>query len=70
MMRDEGFGFMCNISIKGKQLHLVGYSFVDDADIIQTDQPGEPFQVLATRMQADMGTWKGGLRATGGALEP
>jgi hypothetical protein len=48
----------------------MGYSFVDDTDIIQSGQPGEPFQLLAKRMQADMDTWEGGLRATGGALEP
>jgi hypothetical protein len=70
MMKDEGFGFMYKTSIKGKQLHCVGYSFVDDTDIIQSGQPGGPFQVLATRMQSAMDTWEGGLRATGGALEP
>jgi hypothetical protein len=70
MMKDEGFGFMHKTSIKGKQLHFVGYSFVDDTDIIQSGQPGEPFQVLDMRMQAAMDTWEGGLRATRGALEP
>jgi hypothetical protein len=48
----------------------VGYSFVDDTDIIQPGQPGEIFQLLATRMKAAMDTWEGGLWATGGALEP
>jgi hypothetical protein len=41
----------------------MGYSFVDDTDIIQSGQPGEPFQVLATCMQAAMDTWEDGLRA-------
>jgi hypothetical protein len=50
MMKDEGFAFMCKTSIEGKQLNFVGYSFVDDTDIIQSGQPGEPFQVLAMRM--------------------
>jgi hypothetical protein len=70
MMKDEGFGFMYKTSIEGKQLHCMGYSFVDDTDIIQSIQPGETFQVLAMRVQDDMDTWEGGLRATGGALEP
>jgi hypothetical protein len=70
MMKDEGFGFMYKTSIEGKHLHFVGYSFVDDTAIIQSGQPGEPFQVLATRMKAAMDTWEGGLRATLGALEP
>jgi hypothetical protein len=68
MMKDEGFGFMYKKIIKGKELHFVGYSFVDDTDIIQSDQPEEPFQILATHMQAAMDTRAGGLWATGGAL--
>jgi hypothetical protein len=68
MMKDEGFGFMNKTSIEGKQLHFVGYSFVDDTDIIQSGKPGEPFQVLTMRMQAAMDTWEGGIRATRGAL--
>jgi hypothetical protein len=70
MMNDEGFGFMYKTSIKGKQLHFVGYIFVDDTDIIQSGQPGEPFQVTVTRMKTTMDTLEGGLRATGGELEP
>jgi hypothetical protein len=69
MMKDEGFGLMYKTSIEGKQLHFVGYSFVDDTAIIQSGQPGEPFQVLAMRMHASMDTWESGLRTTGGALE-
>jgi hypothetical protein len=37
MMNDEGFGCMYNTRIEGKELHFVGYSFVDDTDIIQSD---------------------------------
>jgi hypothetical protein len=57
MITDEGFGFMYKTSIEGKDLHFVGYSFVDDMDIIQSSQPWKTFQLLSTRMQADMGTW-------------
>jgi hypothetical protein len=63
MMKDEGFGFMYNTSIEGDELHFVGYSFVDYTDIIQSGQPGGPFQVLTIYMQADMNTWEGGLRS-------
>jgi hypothetical protein len=70
MMKYEGFGFMYKTSIEGKQLHFVGYSFFDDTDIIQPGQPGGTFKVLAMCMQAAMDTWEGGLRATGGSLEP
>jgi hypothetical protein len=57
MMKDEGFGCMYKTIIEGKELHFVGYSFVDDTDIIHSGQPGETFQVLATRTQAAMDTW-------------
>jgi hypothetical protein len=70
IMKDESFGFMYKTSIEGKQLHFVGYSIVDDTDIIQSGQPGGPFQVLDMRIQGAMDTWEGGLRATGGSLEP
>jgi hypothetical protein len=70
VMKDEGFGFMYKRSIERKQLHFLGYIFVDDTAIIQSGQPGEPFQVLATRLQATMDTREGGLWDTGGVLEP
>jgi hypothetical protein len=40
MMKDEGLGCMYKTSIKGKDLHFVGYSLVDDMYIIQSGQPG------------------------------
>jgi hypothetical protein len=70
MMKDEDVGYMYKTSIEGKELIFLSYSFVDDTDIIQSGQPGEPFQVLVTCMQAAMDTWECGLRATRGALEP
>jgi hypothetical protein len=69
-MKDEGFGFMYKTSIGGKELHSVCYSFIDDTDLIEYGQPGESFQVMATCMQEAIGTWEGGLRSTGGELEP
>jgi hypothetical protein len=56
--------------IEGKELHFVGYSFVDDTDLIQLGKPGEETKLLACRMQAVMDTREGGLRATSGALKP
>jgi hypothetical protein len=64
MMKYEGFGFMYKTSIEWKELHFVGYGFVDDTDFIQAGQPGEPFQLLVTCMQAAMDTWEGELWAT------
>jgi hypothetical protein len=59
MIKDEGFWFMFKTCIEGKELHFMGYRFVDDTDIIQSGQPEGAFQVLATHMQADIDTWEG-----------
>jgi hypothetical protein len=40
MMKDEGFGFVYKTSIECKELHFVGYSFIDATDIIQYGHPG------------------------------
>jgi hypothetical protein len=40
MMKHEVFGFMYKTSIKGKQIHFVGYSFFDDTGIIQSGKSG------------------------------
>jgi hypothetical protein len=69
MMKDEGFGFMYKTRIAGKELHFVGYSFVDDMDIIQSGQPGGTFPSTGHAHASRYGHM-GGLRATGGALEP
>jgi hypothetical protein len=65
MMKYEGFGFMYKTSIE-KELHLVGFSFVNDTDIIQSGSRGGSFQELATGIQSvtTMDTWEGGLWAT------
>jgi hypothetical protein len=36
MMKDEEFVFMCKTSLQDKDLHFVGYSLVDDTDLIQS----------------------------------
>jgi hypothetical protein len=66
MMKDERFGFIYKTSIEGKDLHFVGYSFIDDTDLVQSGKTGEEMEVLACRVQSAMDTWKGGLIATGG----
>jgi hypothetical protein len=57
---------MYKTSMKGKDLHFVGCSFVDDKDLIQSGKTGDKTEVLSCRMQAEMDTWEGGLRTTGG----
>jgi hypothetical protein len=72
MLRAEvdGASFICPVT--GEKFSFVGFSFVDDTDLIVKSETNEShsFQEAADTMQHALTTWEGGLRATGGALEP
>jgi hypothetical protein len=71
VMRTEGFGTYFVACLTGESIRFVGYSFVDDTDLIQTTrdlQDSEP-EVVA-EMQRSLNTWEGVIRATGGTLVP
>jgi hypothetical protein len=69
-MRQMGFGFFYQTCILNEELHFVGYSFIDDTDTIQSEQYTQDPTTVAHNMQSGMDTWEGGIRFTGGALEP
>jgi hypothetical protein len=48
----------------------VGYYFVENTDTIQSEQDTQDPPNVAQRMQSGIDTWDGGIRVTGGALEP
>jgi hypothetical protein len=60
MTKEEGFGFIYKTSIEGKELNFVGYSFIENTDLIQSRKPGEETEILVCCMQAAMDTWEGG----------
>jgi hypothetical protein len=71
MLRTAGFGTFFKTSISSKKISYVGFSFVDDTDQVQTGRfPGEDCNSIAEQMQLAVDEWEGGLRATGGALDP
>jgi hypothetical protein len=72
MLRDEVDGATFNCPATGEQFSFVGFSFVDDTDLIVKFETGtdKTFNDVAITMQHALTTWEGGLRATGGALEP
>jgi hypothetical protein len=51
-------------------VQFVGYSFVDDADLIQTARKGESSKEVVAALQHSVDTWEGGLQATGGEIVP
>ena len=71
MLRTAGFGTFFNTSTTNKTIQYVGFSFVDNTDQVQTGRfPGEDSLSIAEQMQQAVDTWEGGLRTTGGALDP
>lgn len=71
VMRSEGFGTFFKTCITGHDIRFVGYSFVDDTDLIQTAKtPHDTEAAVALEMQRALDTWEGAIRATGGAIIP
>jgi len=71
MLRDAGFGASFKLAVSRNQVSFVGYSFVNDTDLIQTGPTitSTDLEVIPL-MQAALTLWEQGLRATGGALVP
>ena len=64
VMRSEGFGTFFRACISGEDIRFIGYSFVDDTDLIQTarncnDQEAD----VAAEMQHAVNTWEGAIRS-------
>ena len=52
-------------------LTLIGFAFVDDADLAQAaSEQGTSGEEMIEEFQDFMRRWKGGIRATGGAICP
>jgi len=71
LLRQQGYGATFKASISGNKIHFVGYSFVDDTDLIQTGPTittSESDTLLLMQVALDL--WNQGLSATGGTLVP
>jgi hypothetical protein len=69
MLRAQGHGASFKSAITQDQTTLVGFSFVDDTDLV-TSRPDIPQQQVVSDCQNSLTAWEGGIRATGGAIEP
>lgn len=70
MLRQEGHGARFFEALcPDKSVHFVGYSFVDDTDLI-VSRPGSSAMETASQMQSALDAWEGGIRGTGGAIVP
>jgi hypothetical protein len=66
ILRSKGYGLKLITPISHKPILFVGYSFVDDTDIIQSDDSST--QDTVRKLQGAVDTWEGSLKVTGGAL--
>jgi hypothetical protein len=66
--RSKGYGLQAITPISQQILSFVGYFFIDDTDIIQSD--GSTANITVKKLQNVVDTWEGGLKVTGGALGP
>jgi hypothetical protein len=69
ILRQEGYGAFFKAAISGEEIRLVGYTFVDDTDLIQTGRsPTDSFSSVFSQAQKALDRWEALIKATGGAL--
>jgi len=67
LLRQEGYGAAFKVAVSRDQIQFIGYSFMDDMDLIQTGSTitstmGDTLPL----MQAALDLWNNSLSATGG----
>ena len=70
LMRSRGHGFEILTSLSQTSLHMVGFGFVDDTDLLHTLRKDDHISTLIPSAQTVLNDWNKLLRITGGALEP
>ena len=70
MLRREGYGAVFESAISRERVSFVGYSFVDDTDLVTTEGLLAGHRSVGHKMQGALDAWEGGIRATGGAIVP
>jgi hypothetical protein len=68
VLLSKDFGLNMLSPISNIKLSFVGYSFVDNTDLLQSNGDNSTNTVI--RLQEAIDTWEGVLKATGGALGP
>ncbi len=62
-LRAKQLGLNILSPISKQPLTFVGYSFVDDSDLVQSD--GNTAENATHKLQLSVDTWEGGLKVTG-----
>jgi hypothetical protein len=69
VLRQKGFGCEFVMPLSKRWFQFVGYAFVDDTDVIQSQLLNDPFQALKS-LQLAIDSWEKSLKVTCGALVP
>ena len=71
MMIGLGFGLSIQSAISLSIINFLGYTFVDDTDIVQSSKdPYDRGENIIPIIQEAIDHWEGGIRASGGVLVP
>ena len=71
MRKAKGHGMKVATPISKQDVSLLGFAFVDDADLVcRADDIHTTGATMITRFQSLMTCWNGGIRATGGLIAP
>ena len=68
LLKAAGFGFKVTHVMSHEHFSFVCYTFVDDTNLVHSSTSDLGLTELIHEMQEVVGTWEGGLRASGGAL--
>jgi hypothetical protein len=69
MLRSQGLGASFVSALSRQHTTLVGFAFVDDTDLVTLGHDMS-LEEVKSRIQESLIAWEGGIRATGGAIEP
>jgi hypothetical protein len=69
MLRSQGLGASFVSALSRQHTTLVGFAFVDDTDLVTSGRE-MALEEVKSRIQESLIAWEGGIRATGGAIEP
>ncbi len=69
VLREKGFGCEIKCPFSSEYFRFMGYAFVDDTDLIQSQLQENPDKARHSLQEA-IDTWKASLKATCGAIVP
>ena len=70
MMDAEGFGYSSRTALSDDEIFASCFAFIDDTDVIESGEPSQSAEELMPSIRSALQLWSGGVRATGGAINP